>query len=166
MAPHELFAAMSPALSTEIFEYTHTNDKQLYHGALDVVAQLRKVRPIFLERQPRAERYATMRAVLSRPNAALAADNLIRNWLLKKHNAVLIDFLDSLKIKHEKGVVQTIPPSVDDGALKQGIDTLLAKYPAETVALYLHAFNDMDEARWKNLDEVLANDSRLKLGGT
>ena len=166
MAPHELFAAMSPALSTEIFEYTHTNDKQLYHGALDVVAQMRKVRPVFLERQPRAERYATMRAVLSRPNAAVAADNLIRNWLLKKHNAVLIDFLDSLKIKHEKGVVETIPQSVDDAALKQSIDMLLAKYPGETVALYLHAFNDMDEARWKNLQEVLANDPRLKLGGT
>jgi hypothetical protein len=165
MAPHELFAAMSPALSTEIFEYTHTNDKQLYHGALDVVAQMRKVRPVFLERQPRAERYTTMRAVLSRPNAALAADNLIRNWLLKKHNAVLIDFLDSLKIKHEKGVVETIPRSVDDAALKQSVDMLLAKYPAETVALYLHAFNDMDEARWKNLDEVLGNDPRLKLGG-
>ncbi|HMJ67039.1 MAG TPA: hypothetical protein VK615_16975 [Candidatus Binatia bacterium] len=164
MAPHELFAAMSPALSTEIFEYTHTNDKQLYHGALDVVAQMRKVRPVFLERQPRAERYATMRAVLSRPNAALAADNLIRNWLLKKHNAVLIDFLDSLKIKHDKGVVETIPQSVDDAALKQGIDALLAKYPAETVALYLHAFNDMDEARWKNLNEILASDPRLKLG--
>jgi len=166
MAPHELFAAISPALSTEIFEYTHTHDKQLYHGALDVVAQMRKVRPVFLERQPRAERYATMRAVLSRPNAALAADNLIRNWLLKKHNAVLIDFLDSLKIKHEKGVVETIPASVDDAALKQSIDMLLAKYPAETVALYLHAFNDMDEARWKNLNEILASDPRLKLGGT
>lgn len=164
MAPHELFAAMSPALSTEIFEYTHANDKQLYHGALDVVAQMRKVRPVFLERQPRAERYATMRAALSRPNAALAADNLIRNWLLKKHNAVLIDFLDSLKIKHDKGVVETIPQSVDDAALKQGVDVLLAKYPAETVALYLHAFNDMDEARWKNLNEVLASDPRLKLG--
>ena len=164
MAPHELFAAMSPALSTEIFEYTHTNDKQLYHGALDIVAQMRKVRPVFLERQPRAERYATMRAVLSRPNAALVADNLIRNWLLKKHNAVLIDFLDSLKIKHEKGVVETIPQSVDDAALKQSIDMLLAKYPGETVALYLHAFNDMDEARWKNLNEILASDPRLKLG--
>ena len=165
MAPHELFAAISPALSTEIFEYTHTNDKQLYHGALEVVAQIRKVRPVFLERQPRTERYATMRAVLSRPNAALAADNLIRNWLLKKHNTLLIDFLDALKIKHDKGVVETIPGSVDDPALRQAVDALLAKYPAEVVALYLHAFNDMDEARWKNLQQLLATDPRLKLGG-
>jgi hypothetical protein len=164
MAPHELMATISPALSTEIFEYTHANDKQLYHGAVDVVAQIRKVRPIYLERQPRTERYATMRAVLARPNASLAADNLIRNWLLKKHTTLLVDFLDGLKIKHDKGVVETIPPSVDDAALKQAIDALLAKYPAEVVALYLHAFNEMDEARWKNLDELLQTDPRLKLG--
>ena len=165
MAPHELMAAISPALSSEIFEYTHANDKQLYHGAVDVVAQIRKVRPIYLERQPRTERYATMRAVLARPNASLAADNLIRNWLLKKHTPLLVDFLDGLKIKHDKGVVETIPPSIDDAALKQAIDSLLAKYPAEVIALYLHAFNEMDEAHWKNLGELLRTDPRLKLGG-
>src|SRR5258705_2022891 len=106
-----------------------------------------------------------MRAVLSRPNASLAADNLIRNWLLKKHTTLLVDFLDALKIKHEKGVVETVPASVDDAGLKQAIDALLAKYPAEVVGLYLHAFNEMDEARWKNLDELLYTDPRLHLGG-
>lgn len=164
MAPHELFAAISPALAAEILEYTQQNDKQLYRGAIAVVAEARKVRPVFLERQPRTDRHATMRAVLSRPIATMAADNLIRNWLLKKHNALLIDFLDALKIKHEKGVVETIPESVDDAALKQAVDTLLAKHPPEAVGLYLHAFNEMDEARWKNLDEMLYTDARLELG--
>ena len=155
---------MSPKLATEILEYTHENDKDLYRGAVSVVAEARKVRPIFLERQPRTERYATMRSALSRANATLAADNLIRNWLLKKQNALLIDFLDALKIKHDKGVVETIPESVDDATLHQAVDALLAKHPREAVALYLHAFNSMDEARWKNLDEMLYTDSRLELG--
>jgi hypothetical protein len=164
MAPHELFAAMSPALCNEIFEYTHDHDKELYRGAVAVVAEARKLRPIYLERQPRTERHATMRGVLSRPNAALAADNLIRNWLLKKQNALLIEFLDALKIKHDKGVVETVPETVDDTTLKHAIDALLAKHSPEAVALYLHAFNGMDEARWKNLDELLYTDPRLHLG--
>jgi len=105
-----------------------------------------------------------MRTVLSRPNATLAADNLIRNWLLKKQNAVLVEFLDALKIKHDKGVVETIPETVDDASLNQAVDGLLANHPAEVVALYLHAFNGMDEARWKNLDEMLYTDARLELG--
>ncbi len=154
---------MSPALSNEIFEFTHVNDREIYRGALEVVAQARKVRPVFLERQPRSDRHAAMRTVLSRPNASLAADNLIRNWLLKKYSAVLIDFLDALKIPHDKGVVETVPESVDDQTLKSAIDNLLAKYPAEVVAVYLHAFSGMDEARWPNLIQLLETDSRLKL---
>jgi hypothetical protein len=164
MAPHELFAAISPKLAAEILEYTHENDKDLYRGAVAVVAEARKVRPIFLERQPRTERYATMRTVLSRPVATLAADNLIRNWLLKKQNALLIDFLDLLKVKHDKGVVETIPEAIDDDTLKQAVDAVLARHPPEAVALYLHAFNSMDDAQWKNLDEMLYTDSRLELG--
>jgi hypothetical protein len=164
MAPHELFAAMSPTLATEILEYTQEHDKDLYRGAVSVVAEARKVRPIYLERQPRHERHVTMRSALSRPNATLAADNLIRNWLLKSQNALLIEFLDALGIKHDKGVVETIPESVDDAKLRPAVDTLLAKHRPEVVALYLHAFNGMDEARWKNLDEMLYTEERLELG--
>jgi hypothetical protein len=46
---------------------------------------------------------------------------------------------------------------------------VLAKYPPEVVALYLHAFSGMNETRWPNLDALLENDPRLKLsaqGGT
>lgn len=164
MAPHELFAAISKKLAIEILEYTHENDKDLYRGAVTVVAEARKVRPVFLERQPRAERYETMRSALSRPNATLAADNLIRNWLLKKQNSVLSEFLDELKIKHDKGVVENVPETVDDAALHKAVDGLLARHPAEVVALYLHAFNGMDDAHWKHLDEMLYTDPRLELG--
>jgi hypothetical protein len=155
---------MSPALGAEILEYTHTNEKDLYRGAITVVAETKKVRPIFLERQPRTERYATMRSVLSRPVASMAADNLIRNWLLKRHKALLIDFLDALGIKHDQGVVEKVPETMEDDKVKAAVEGLLAKYPHEVVALYLHAFNGMDEARWSNLDELLYTDPRLHLG--
>ena len=155
---------MSPALSNEIFEYTYANDKEIYRGAMDVVAQARKVRPVFLERQPRTERHALMRSVFSRASNSLAADNLIRNWLLKKHKPLLTEFLDSLGIKHDNAVVEEVPKTMEDTKLKQAADHLLSKYPPEVVALYLHAFNSMDDARWKNLDEMLYTDARLELG--
>ena len=37
---------------------------------------------------------------------------------------------------------------MDDAKLKSAIEVLLAKYPAEAVAVYLNAFNDMNEAHW------------------
>lgn len=163
MKSHELFAAISPALASEILEYNFANDKKLYRAALDAVAQSRKVRTVFLERQPRIERHATVGLALSRPALALAADSLIRNWLLKKYSSLLTDFLDALKIPHEKGAVENLPPSVEDAALQAAVDGLLAKHPPEVVSLYLHAFSDMNETRWANLDTMLQNDPRLGL---
>jgi hypothetical protein len=164
MTSSELFAAMPAPVAADIFEFTHANDKPLYRVTLETVAQARKVRGVFLERQPRAERYATMASTLGRAGLMATANNLISNWLIKKHNAVLVDFLDSLKIAHEKGVVEDLPQTVDDAALGSAIDTLLAKHPPELVAVYLNAFNDMNEARWPNLATRLQEDTRLALG--
>jgi len=163
MKAHELFGAISPTLAAEILEYTFANDKPLYRATLDAVAQARKVRSVYMERQPRAERHATMGAFLARPHLELAADGLLRNWLLKSHTSLLADFLDALKIKHDKGVVEELPPSVEDAALQAAIDNLFSKYSGEIVTIYLHAFHQMNETRWPNLENLLKTDPRLKL---
>ena len=163
MKSYQLFAAVSPALVTEVLEFNFANDKKLYRAALDAVAQVRKVRLIFLERQPRTERHATMALALTRPALEVAADSLLRNWLLKKHCALLTDFLDALKIPHEKGAVENLPTSVEDAALQSAVDGLLAKHPPELVALYLHAFCDMNDTKWANLETLLHTDPRLQL---
>jgi len=155
---------MPAALAADILEFNHVSDRKLYRAALDNVAAARKVRPVFLERQPRTERHAAMAASLGRSGLALAADSLLRNWLVKKHTVILTDFLDALGIKHDKGVVETLPKTVDDGALKAAVETLLGRHSAEAVAVYLHAFNSMNAESWANLDAILQAEPRLKLG--
>ncbi len=154
---------MPPTLATEILEFAFANDKQLYRTTLNAVAQARRVRPVFLERQPRVERFANMATSLSRSPLILAANSLISTWLLKKHESILITFLDALKIPHEKGVVEELPSSVDDEALKAAVNLLVVKFPAQIVAIYLHAFNEMNEAHWPNLETMLQDDSRLQI---
>jgi hypothetical protein len=53
---------------------------------------------------------------------------------------------------------------VDDAKLKAAVELLLGKYPHETVAVYLNAFNDMNTAGWANLKALLETDARLQLG--
>ena len=122
------------------------------------------MRPVFLERQPRAQRQAAMIATLSRPGLDAVAGGLIRVWLLKKHKAMLVDFLNALEIKNEEGVVENLPAGMDDAKLKTAVETLLAKYPPEAVAVYLNAFNDMNETSWANLKTILESDPRLQFG--
>jgi hypothetical protein len=164
LSSHELLGFMSPRLATEIVTYAYESDKQLYRTTLSAVAEARKVRPVFLERQPRESRHQTMVSTLTRPSLELITANLIRGWLLKKCNSMLVDFLDALEIPHKEGVVDDLPKSMDDVKLRAGIDVLLAKHPRENVAVYLHAFNDMNEADWPNLKALLENDPRLQLG--
>jgi hypothetical protein len=164
LTAHELFGFMSPALGAEIVEFAHDANKPLYRATLAAVAEIRKVRPVFLERQPRAQRTAAMLASLTRPMLEPAAANLIRGWLVNKQSALLIQFLDALGIKHEKGVVEDLPVNVDDAKLKTAVDSLLASHPQEVVAVYLVAFNEMNQANWPNLKTMLETDSRLQLG--
>ena len=165
LTSHELYGFMSPNLALEILTYAFESDKPLYRATLQAVAEARKVRPVFLERQPRTERHTQMLSTLARPSLEMVAGNLIRTWLVKKHKNMLIDFLNALGIQHNEGVVEDLPESMADEKLKPAIDALLAKYPQEAVAVYLHAFNDMNEANWPNLKTMLESDQRLQLGG-
>jgi hypothetical protein len=161
---HEIFGFMSPALAEQILEYTHDNDRDLYRATMAAVAEARKVRPAFLERKPRKDRHTDMVGMLSRPRMDLVAGNVIRAWLLKKNLSMLADFLDALGLKHENGAVEDLPPAMDDDKVKAAVETLLAKYPPQEVAVYLHAFYSMNDVSWPNLKALLENDTRLQLG--
>ena len=105
LTAHEIFGFMSPGMAVEILEQTHDTDKPLYRSALAAVAEARHVRPVFLERKPRAERHKEMIETLSRPRMDVTALGVLQGWLLKAQTAMLTDFLDALGIKHEKGTV-------------------------------------------------------------
>lgn len=164
LSAHELLGFMSPALANDILNYAFESDKKTYKATLTAVAEARKVRPVFLERQSRTQRHALMVATLSRPGSDVVTGGLIRAWLVQKHKSMLVDFLNSLGIENKDGVVDDLPAVMADEKLKAAVEALLGKYHHETVAIYLNAFNDMNEANWPNLKAMLENDSRLQLG--
>jgi len=155
---------MSPALANDILNFAYESDKPVYKATLNGVAQALRVRPVYLERQPRTQRHASMTQMLSRPALDAVAGGLLREWLLKKHKPMLIDFLNALEIKNEEGVVDDLPATMDDAKLKAAIEILLSKHPHEAVSVYLNAFNEMNQANWANLKSILESDSRLQLG--
>jgi hypothetical protein len=166
LTSHELLGFMSPSLALEILTYAYETDKPLYRATLSAVAEARKLRPVFLERQPRPQRHTAMLATLARPALEMVTSNLIRTWLLKKHKQMLADFLDALGIAHQEGVVEELPPAMDEAKVRAAVDALLAKYPPEAVAVYLHAFNEMNEVAWPSLKTMLDSDPRLQLGAS
>lgn len=162
LTSHELFGFMPAELANDILEFSYANEREVYRATLIAVANARKVRPVFFEKQPRSERNKQMAATLGKPTQEVAAATMLRSWLLKKHQALLVDFLNALDIPHKDGTVDDLPESVADDKLKAAVEAVLAKHPAPVVAVYLNAFSAMNETRWANLDALLQSDSRLQ----
>ena len=156
---------MSPALGAEIFGFLQKERKEVYKAALQGLANQRNLRSVFIERKPPAERYPWIQAALSRPMGELVGAHLLQAWLLGAKAPMLRDFLGSLGIAHaEDGTVDTIPASPPKEEIASAVEALLGKYPAESVAVYLHVFRGMDSASdWPALREILDEDPRLKL---
>jgi hypothetical protein len=163
MKSYQMFAALTPELAARILENLHSTQKDLYKTTLAAAAQSLKVRPVFLERQPRADRNKRLAHALGRADMDTVAGNVIGAWLLKCQTPLLGDFLDALKITHDKGVVEDLPKTIEDSALTAAVEGLLAKHPQEVVTLYLQAFYTMNEVEWPALTLMLRDDIRLQL---
>ena len=165
MKSHEIFQLMSPTLAAQMFTWLQTEQKPVYKAAIQGLANQRNLRGVFVERKPPAERFPWMQAAFARKISDSLASHVLQAWLLGANKEMLCDFLDALEIKHaEDGTVDELPAEVSKEKLAAAAERLLAEYPAETVAVYLHAFRDMDSAvQWPALDEILSEEPRLKL---
>ena len=165
MRAHEIFQRMSPGTAEQIFRHLHQEEKGIYKAAIQGLANQRNLRGVFVERKPPNERFPWMQNALTRPVSDAIASHLLQAWLLGAHKEMLCDFLAALEIPHEEnGTVEDLPPAPPKEKIQAAVDGLLTKYPAETVAIYLHAFREMDSAvQWPPLNEILAEDARLQL---
>ncbi len=166
MVPHAIFAQMTPALASQVFGFLFEKEKPLYKATIEALAKKRNLRPIFVERKPRDERFLWIKEALSRQVNDAVAAHILQVWLVGAQSAVLCDFLDALGIAHdENGTVEELPGAPELEKVKTAVDTLLEKHEAGVVAIYLHTFQALhDQGGWPTLAEVLEADPRLKLG--
>lgn len=157
---------MSPELAARIFSFLQAEQKPVYKAAVQGLANQRNLRGVFVERKPPNERFPWMQAAFARKISDSLASHVLKAWLLGANKEMLCDFLDAMEIKHaDDGTVDELPDSAPKEKIAAAAQRLLEKYPAESVAVYLHAFRDMDSAvQWPALDEVLGEEPRLKLG--
>lgn len=168
MRSHELFQRMSPELAAQVFLFLQKEQKPVYKAAIQGLANQRNLRGVFIERKPPQERHPWMKSALSRPISDALASHLLQGWLLGANKTMLCDFLDALGIAHdEDGTVEELPPCPPKEKIEEAVTQLLQKYPSEAVAVYLHAFRDMDSSvQWPALNEILAEKPELQFAAT
>jgi len=161
---HTLWPLLPAPLANEILLSVQKTNKKLYRTALEVMAPRMGVRVPLLIEMPKAQRHATWIHILGRPEMEVLSFNLISTWLIETQTPMLCAWLDALGIAHgPNGCADDFPEAPSAAAIKQGIDTLVEKFDPTLVAVYLRAFNCIDETHWPALDELLATDPRLAL---
>ncbi|MBV8375731.1 MAG: hypothetical protein JO279_01890 [Verrucomicrobia bacterium] len=162
MKCYEIFGRLSPELRNEIFGYLLEFEKPVYKAMVQNIAARRKLRPVFIERKPKPERHSWLQQALSLKSCDDLAMQLLQIWLLGAQREMICEFLDSLGIQHDgKGVVENLPAEPAPEKLHATITKLLETRSPEVVAVYLYAFQAMDETGWSVLDETLAADTRV-----
>ena len=145
--------------------HLHDKEKAVYKAAIQNLAAQWKLRPVFVERKPKMERHLWLKRALSRKPADDFAIQVLQIWLLGAQRDLICAFLDQLEIPHDgKGVVDNLPPEPSRDRLEHAVNALLQKHPPEVVAVYLNAFQAMDDQGWRGLDQILETDGRLALG--
>jgi hypothetical protein len=162
MTQSDIFGRLPAPLAHEILSHVQKEQRASYALALQTLAAQRKFRPVFIERKVPLERHAWMQQQLGRSLNEQLAGNVLGLWLTGPQAPMLAAFLDSLGISHDgKGSIETLPPSPSKEALKTAVDALFAKFPADHVKTYLHAFQVSEPTAWPPLGELLAEDPRL-----
>jgi hypothetical protein len=167
MKCYEIFGKLSPELANQMFAYLLESEKPVYKAMIQNIASRRKLRSVFIERKPKNERHLWLHQALSLKGADDITTQLLQIWLLGAQREMICEFLDLLGITHDgKGVVENLPSEPTRERLNDTITKLIEKRSPAVVAVYLHAFQAMDETGWSGLDEILATDPRVALGAT
>jgi hypothetical protein len=162
--PHEIFQKMPAETGLMLCQFLQANEKPLYKATIESLAQAKKLRPVFIERKPRAEQHRWLLDQLQRTaNSGLAA-HLLQVWLVGAHKGLLCEFLDGFNIPHdENGTLESLPEAPPKDAVKKVVAQLCEKHGPSLVGIYLNTFQALDEQGWPSLAELIAEEPQLQL---
>ncbi len=165
MKAYTIFQKLDDETTNIFLGWMRNQERGVYRAALRELGALKKLRPQFMQQKPVEEQFAWIKKMLAWKPAETIADHLLQVWLVRKHEGMLVTFLDKLGIPHNgHGVVEVaLPETLDADKLKEAVDALFAQYPAAAVSLYLQMFQNQTATGWAELQELIDTDERVTL---
>jgi hypothetical protein len=156
MRSNEIFSQMTPEAALSFLDEVHREAPRVEEIALSAAASAFRLRPVFLRRQPRKRQSEWMRQALARAAFAPVAEELLAEYFLEYHAALLGELLDALGLEHEKGVLKGDTPVCPE---KDALEAAVAKFrqggdPARR-ELLLRAFAAQTAIEWPALEALL-----------
>lgn len=158
MRPHEIFAAMTPDQAEAFFGRLAKESPAMFAQSVQAAALAMKARPHFLLKQPMPKRVAAVRRSLSRVAAGMIAEETLAVYFLECRKDVLTDWLDTIGLEHEEGVLKAnAPPCPDATTLQKAVSEFRGRDDDADRLLLLRAFAAQGAIDWPALDALIAN---------
>ena len=129
MKAYYIFQQADEETISNILDWMRNQERAIYRAAVRELGALKKLRPEFIQRKPLQEQFSFIKKMLSWKPSNEIGDHLLQVWLLRKHQDMLITFLNTLGIPHDgNGIVNELPETLDKEKLAKAVDELFEKY--------------------------------------
>lgn len=159
MRSHEIFAAMSAEQAAAFCRVLAKEAPGIFNQAVQAACASLKMRPVYLQKQPFEKRAETVRKVLSRLSTNVAADEILAVYFLECRKALLTEWLDTVELEHEDGILKTnLPTEPDAATLEKAVATYRTAASDEDRndrELLLKAFAAQAAVEWPALEARL-----------
>jgi hypothetical protein len=157
MRAYQVFASLPPERAPDLFALLREKSPLVFQQALAVASAALKARPVYLARQPFEKQAEAARRALSRVAANVVAEEVLASYFLQCQADLLVEWLDSLGLAHEKGTLsEERPAEPPPDVLRKAVDALRAKGDDWNRELLLRAFAAQDAIDWPALETLLA----------
>ena len=160
MRPYQLFAAMAPEQARALLDALKEKAPLAYAQALGLTAGALKARPIFLQRLAPERRAELVRKALARVASDPVAEEMLAVYFIEGRNELLVEWLDLLGVKHEKGTLDGEPQEPAAKKLAAAVEAFRkAAGDADRAdrELLMRAFAAQASIEWPGLDAQLAS---------
>lgn len=158
MRCYQVFAQMSPEQAVRVLREIQEKAPAAFVQALGLAASALRARPVYLTRLPFEKRAEAVRRALSRVASNAVAEEILAVYFLECHRPLLVEWLDTVGLEHEEGVLKSDTPEAPEAAkLGEAVQRFLgAGDEAPTRTLLLYAFAAQEPVDWPELDRLLA----------
>ena len=96
MKSYTIFQKSDDATVTAFLEWMRNQERNVYRAALRELGALKKLRPQYMQQKPVAEQFAWIKKMLAWKPAETIGDHLLQVWLIRKHEGMLVGFIEKL----------------------------------------------------------------------
>ncbi len=152
MRSYQVFTGMTPERAVQVMAVLAEKSPAIYTQAVAAASTAMNARARFLLRQPAEKRADMIRRTLARVRASDLAEEVLATYFLEGRKELLTEWLDSLGLEHEEGILKDEDPSPPPTQkLEEAIERFLQAEDAEDRDLLLRAFAAQSAIDWPEL---------------